>query len=464
MMSRLQMAIYAVCLLCGLASVSSKAWWQAASEPREQYRHLMPMGPDFPGIPLPGAERVTQTIRFALHPRDLSDLRLDCHPRNRQGTGLYRVPGEPVTVSVRRVDEEPQALARGRGKRPQLLIGAHPWLPLPEEDRQHGDAASARQWLPLLEDRQKDKGGASGLIYIDAGARGHEVFDITIEGAVRAPWFKLGRDTQEHWRKTLRHAPAPWAELEGDRAILTLPSSMIRDLEDPEPIIRFYDQIVQDVNTLVGLSDSAQDLRDRSPDLPFRLVLDPALSLPATQNIAAASGYPVLLNWIHAGDPWIWLQPDSPQVRALVLHELGHNYEPVDQLFEPPGAVEAFADLIQYGWQSRAGYTLLGSRTGWPGFKDDMYYAWLPLIRLSVVFLHHCLQRAVRLRQPHLGRGLQGVLGTKARLHDQAGEHICPMSSLPDSTTAFVIHRKKPCPTRMTRSKRRTSFLNCCVR
>ena len=66
--------------------------------------------------------------------------------------------------------------------------------------------------------------------------------DFTITGAVKAPWFKLGRDSQEHWRETLRHEPAPWADLEGDHAVLTLPSIRIRDLDDPTPIIRFYDQ------------------------------------------------------------------------------------------------------------------------------------------------------------------------------------------------------------------------------
>ena len=69
---------------------------------------------------------------------------------------------------------------------------------------------------------------------------------------------------------------------------------------------------------------------------------------------------PVTLNWLVYEDPWIWLQPDSPQVRALVMHELGHNYEPAGERFEPPGAEEAFADLIQYGWQSARGLLVSG--------------------------------------------------------------------------------------------------------
>ena len=372
-----------VCLCLWLITASGKAWWQGTPEPREQYRHIMPMGRDFPGMPRPDAERVTETIGFSQHPRDFSELRLKIPPRNRKSTGLYRVPGEPVTISIRA--REPESGSVPPWPLPQLVIGAHRRMPLIAQEGER--LADPMTWFYLDEGVQRDRDKASGLIYLDCDAAGDQVLDITIAGAVRAPWFKLGRDSVTAWQETLRHAPAPWAELEGDRAILTVPSSMIRDLEDPEPIIRFYDQLVKDVNSLVGLSDDAPDARHRSPDLPFRLVVDPALSLPDTEYIVAQSGYPITLNWIFYGDPWIWLQPDSPQVRALVMHELGHNYEPAGQRFEPPGAMEAFANLIQYGWQSREGYWFLGSRTLWPRLRGDIYYAYLPLYGYPSAFL-----------------------------------------------------------------------------
>jgi len=39
-------------------------------------------------------------------------------------------------------------------------------------------------------------------------------------------------------------APAPWAELEGKYMTFYLPSDQIRDLEDPAPALRFYDEVV----------------------------------------------------------------------------------------------------------------------------------------------------------------------------------------------------------------------------
>ena len=161
---------------------------------------------------------------------------------------------------------------------------------------------------------------------------------------------------------------------------LTLPSSLIRDLDDPEPIIRFYDQLVQDAHAIVGLSDDATDAHDLAPDLPVRFVLDPALSMPGTQHVTARAGYPITLSPTFYGDPGLWLQPEDPRVRAIVLHELGHNLEPADELLEPPGADEAFADLVQYGWQSRAGYWFLGTRTQWPDVQGDLLYAYFPLV------------------------------------------------------------------------------------
>ena len=86
--------------LC-LLSAGAMAWWSSVpeQEPRERYRHLMPTGRDFPGMPRPGAARVHTDNRLLPTSAAIClTLRLDSQPRNRKSTGLYRVPGEPVTV------------------------------------------------------------------------------------------------------------------------------------------------------------------------------------------------------------------------------------------------------------------------------------------------------------------------------------------------------------------------------
>ena len=348
------------------------------SDPQEQYRHLMPLGRDYPGLPPGGAERIETQLQFSRTPRDLAPLRLRFPPANRQSTGLYRVAGEPVTIRVRPVDG---AVPDPKKTGLTLLIGAHRRAPSVAghlEESGH----YAQIWRSLHEGEQSDgyeyrtTDRAAGLLYIEEDQPGTGSFNITITGAVLAPWFKLGRDTLACWQNSLRQHPAPWAELEGQHAILTLPSAMIRDLDDPRPVIQFYDQVVRDAWALVGLSAHAGTDLDRAPDRPFRFVLD-TLAVP---YMAAAAGYPVRLNWVVHGSPWYWLTPGSQKVHAVLLHEMGHNHESVDSLLEPPGAEEAFANLLQYGYQFREGYWIIGSRIAWPDLDRDWLYAFVPLL------------------------------------------------------------------------------------
>ncbi|KAK9400221.1 TRPM8 channel-associated factor 2 [Crotalus adamanteus] len=67
-----------------------------------------------------------------------------------------------------------------------------------------------------------------GLLYIivpDNCSLGY--FSVTIEGATQAPYFKHGETSIQDWQDTIRHYPAPWAELETENIILTLPPERI---------------------------------------------------------------------------------------------------------------------------------------------------------------------------------------------------------------------------------------------
>ncbi|MCY4473642.1 MAG: M60 family metallopeptidase, partial [Kistimonas sp.] len=350
-----------------LMSSTSAAWW-ATPAPQELYRNLMPMGQNFPGSPPADTERISRTLHFTQHPGNFDLLRLRRAPGHRRSTGLYRAPDDaPLTISLDSVTGNLSAILR---------VGAHRNTP----NQQHLPEREISGTL-LAEGVQVFTATTSGLIYIESGVGFSGAFDITISGAVKAPWFKTGRDNLAQWQNEIRYYPAPWAELEGQHAILTLPSAMIRDLDDPTGVIAFYDKVVQDVNALVGLSEQAEDARDRAPDLPFRFVLDSAFT---KTRVYAISGYPISLNWITFNDPFVWLTPEHPQTRAALLHELGHNYEPKSYRAEPPGAQQAFADLINYGYQSREGYWFLADLTD-PGgrYRRDFYYAYFPYYYLS---------------------------------------------------------------------------------
>ncbi len=316
------------------------------------YEKYIPTGDGFPGTVDVTEERLTETHTFHLHPRNFSSLRLRFPPRNQQSTGLYRVPGEPVTVTV-----EP-APTNQSDVRPHLRIGAH-FLDLSDMKLKISDRVARPYDVIRLQGAvTTDSDKASGLIYLESDVTGTDSYSITIQGAVKAPWFKVGRDTLEQWRETIRHYPAPWAELEGEYAILALPSAMIREVDDPSRVIAFYDNAVKTMNALAGLSDTADAECNKSPDLPFRFVID--VNLKKWGGIGRRGG--ITLSGSPFGSPTYWLRPRVHREYAILIHELGHFYETVNKFMGLPGSEDAFSQLFVYGDQSIRGDWFIGER------------------------------------------------------------------------------------------------------
>ncbi|NXS08384.1 TCAF2 factor, partial [Neodrepanis coruscans] len=93
-----------------------------------------------------------------------------------------------------------------------------------------------------------------GLIYIIVPARsvlGN--VPITVEGAVRAPFFKLGETCERQWKTCIRHYPAPWAELAIENLILTVPSDSIRHMENPRPLLTLWNEIMVAISKLAAI-------------------------------------------------------------------------------------------------------------------------------------------------------------------------------------------------------------------
>ena len=367
--------IWGICLI-SLVFITCKPCFGNSlffEDPEEIYKRYMPTGQAFPGTVDDSAERVTETFSFQLHPRDFSPLRMASPPRNKKSTGLYKVPGERITVELH------SSIPNQSGARPYLVIGAHALDRTPSGDIL-GRPAVASHSLQLTEGLMHvNTEQASGLVYLESDVVGTDSFEVTISGVVRAPWFKVGRDTLEQWRDIIRHYPAPWAELEGELAILVLPSEMIRHIDDPTPIINYYDQVVRGANTLVGLRVHAGDERDRAPDLPFRFVMD----IHYDGFSAIAGKYGVFLSWDIFGSPFLWLDPEHEGARFTLFHELGHIYEPAygRTILEPPGAREAFAQFFAYGKQAQEGYWFLGDRVevlGLACLSNDSLLGYLP--------------------------------------------------------------------------------------
>lgn len=272
--------------------------------PEELRAH--PAAAAFPGSVPEQAERVARTIQ------------VDTSVPGWHSTGLYAAPGEVIEVQV------PEAAA---GKGLLLRIGAHSdslwslssWHRCPEICRQQ----------PLAKPVTHAASAFGGLVYVEVpdGCKLGAI-PIATSGAVEAPHFVLGKTELAQWRAQVRHRPAPWAELETTKVILTLPSEVVRKLDDPEELLRFWD-LVLDCN-----AELAQRPLER--ERPERYVTDVQISAGYMH-----SGCPIMTHLDMAE-----VMVDKPRIIAKAVdgvwglfHEMGHNHQSGDWTFAGAGEV-----------------------------------------------------------------------------------------------------------------------------
>lgn len=260
-----------------------------------------PAAASFPGEVAPGAKSVSRT------------LRIKTGMSGWHSTGLYAPAGGLLIVSLS--DEAAKAgLSLQIGCHSDTLWHLDSWRRFPDIVRV----------FPLNAARVEAASAFGGLIYVVSNGRGAGEAEITISGAVNAPHFVLGETTLQAWRETIRHYPAPWAELESGKVIVSVPSSTIRDLEDPESVMKFWDMI-SDAHATLGTIPL-------QPPRPHRFVADEQISAGYMH-----SGYPIMTH-LDAAETMSHLAPLKQGAWGL-LHELGHNHQVGDWTFEGTGEV-----------------------------------------------------------------------------------------------------------------------------
>ncbi len=241
-------------------------------------------------------------------------------PRSRywHSTGLYAAPGKLITVTI------PEEVTE---KGLYVRIGAH-------NDRLWRKTSWARapdicRRFALTQTETTAANAFGGLVYIEAP---YDLkigkITVTIEGAVRAPYYVLGRTDAAKWRKTIRNNPAPWGELAGRKLILTLPSKVLRTVDDPEDLMKFWDAVMDRYAELLGRDPQRRRLERFVPDVQI------------------SAGY------MHAGYPLMTMLDITTTIvdkdRIIsnrhggvwgLFHELGHNHQNYDWTFRGTGEV-----------------------------------------------------------------------------------------------------------------------------
>lgn len=240
---------------------------------------------------------------------------VDLSVPGRHSFGAYARPGSVISV---RLGDGKQAPPRGL----RLRIGAHSddlhkrpsWPRMPRISRTFAvDAADLRIGSAF-----------GGLVYLEVQEPSTGTIEVLIENTVPAPLFVLGTTTADRWREQERAQPGPWAELATGKVVLTVPSSAIRDLDDPTSVLQFWDRVLD------GAADLATRPRDRAR--PERYVAD--------VEIAAGhmhSGYPIMTHLDAAAD-----MVDLARMKKGpwgLFHELGHNHQSRDWTFAGTGEV-----------------------------------------------------------------------------------------------------------------------------
>lgn len=297
---------------------------------------VVPVAPGarfFPGdVELPEGAPLLRHSRTVEYPADRAPANGKPNP-GWISTGLYAPPGETILV-----------LCQDNPRGARIRIGAH------SDHLYHLD--QWRRWpevslnFPLRRGLTFIASPYGGLIYADNVPRADNNEPpprISIANAVEAPRFVLGRTTPEHWRTVERNHPAPWAELEGARVILTLPSEVVRTLDDPEALMRHWDRIAD------ACADLAQ--RPRHRDKPERIVADVQISAGYMH-----SGYPIMTHLDAAK-----VAVDLPRLASTGswghYHELGHNHQSDDWTFN--GTVEVTVNLFTlYAIETVCGKTI----------------------------------------------------------------------------------------------------------
>lgn len=208
--------------------------------------------------------------------------------------GLYAMPGKPVEVTI------PEEFV---GKL-QMHVGHH--FPTKEETPLVC-MPNTNRVFPLKQAKTKFTTPHGGLMLLRVPKEvALNETPITINGAIRAPRFILGKHTDEDWAK-LSNAPAPWGELVSEHLVMVVSREQLRSLTNPTELMKWWNENNRDL----------EDFYSYYPGVPFRMH-------GGHYAREGVSYWP--LEWNPKNMDWLLDVNKMREVNsALFLHEHGHH-------------------------------------------------------------------------------------------------------------------------------------------
>jgi hypothetical protein len=312
------------------------------------YLHKLPPGE----VPAHGSAQAIYGSIPADATRVTSKAEINPRRVRMHSTGFYAAPGDVVIVEV------PEKWTQ-RGLKIHIS-GHRDNIPL-KKSLVRTPRSPARIFT-VNQARTKVAATYGGALYIDTGSEPIDAapFLVKFENALLAPTFVRGHTTADSWQNTQRKYPAPYAEFVGENVAISFPADWIRNLDDPAPLMDYWDGVVALHDKLGGYTKMRR--------MPERINVDCQISA----------------GLFHAGYP---TQGPMTQCRGVVdlaklkstgnwgwFHELGHEAQrrpdkawSWNNPYTFDGSIEVTVNLFsahafdQLGMQSRGGWSWTAS-------------------------------------------------------------------------------------------------------
>lgn len=249
-------------------------------------------------------------------------------------TGLYAIPGQPfyITSSLNTNDND---IAIVVGSHSDFLGAGKSMLEAWKR------APGVASYFGVDKHLEYASSPFGGLIYVAVRPEADSLdLKITFDKVIRSPLFQLDKTTLRDWKAQLASNCAPWGEIASDNVVITLPDSILKQIGNPRELLETWDEIIGSALELAQIR--------KYVTRPIRIVVDKQIS-----NGILHSGYPIMVEHDHAKpinfitvftDKQALLQPSEGGTNWGLFHELGHNFQNSDWVFE--GTTEVTCNLF----------------------------------------------------------------------------------------------------------------------
>lgn len=249
-----------------------------------------PVSTDFPGAV--GENEVRKSIIVAIGGGQ----------RKWWSTGCYAPPGEKIQLRV--------GSAFG-ASRLGLRIGGH------KDTLWHLDSwqrfPSITLEIPVVNGVAEAVNPFGGMVYVTCESPIPRA-SVTINGGVESPTFFIGRTTESDWKR-LRSVDVPWGEIVGEQSAICVPSSVLKSLEKPADVARYWDEMVREAEKFYAVAPGTTE---------HRYQVDRQISAGYMH-----AGYPIM-TWEDVSQRFVdlsVLRGKEGNPNWGFYHELGHNYQ-----------------------------------------------------------------------------------------------------------------------------------------